>query len=263
MDLYTYISIESFIRGCQLSASSGALSFRADSLFYAVPADRYQYGLQLLRKAIHAYEACHGLSGEGSKEKVPFFLDHRLKLVGPDAEMFVFPLSENAEPPANGLASGKPMIRLAFDYTLLMEFCLSENLFLMRCKYDEEQNLHTFLAQMDREYSRFFFDDEHSGFAPDSHFFSLLCNACLEVRPPHLASEKAWQLALLREPAEAEYRTDNDRLIPFVSLKVPLACIRQITLFDDCTFELNYNSLVGFLQSMGLPPQHYLVGMSD
>lgn len=263
MDLYLYISIESFIKGCHLSGSKDSISLKVDNFMYSVPEEIYFYGLDLLRKSIRMHEAQHHISPAESKQALPFFRENRRMLVGPEVEMYTLPLFENPDRELFRPNASKPFLRITLDYHLLMQYCLSENLYLLRCKYDEEKNVQTFTEQMEREYSRFFYDDEHTGFTADSHFFSLLCQACMEVRPPHLAFEKGWQIARLLEPAEAEYRMDEDVLIPFTRVSLPFACIRQMALCDSATYELNYNSLAGFLQSIGLPPQQYLEGMAE
>lgn len=263
MDLYLYISIESFIKGYRLSQSKDSISLNVDNLMYSVPDEIYLYGLDLLRQSIRIYEAQNNISPAESKQAIPFFRENRRMLVGPEVEMYTFPLFENPEREPFPSTHSAPFLRITLDYPLLMQYCLSENLYLLRCKYDEEKNLQTFTQQMEREYPRFFYDDEHTGFTADSHFFSLLCQACMEVRPPRLAFEKGWQIARLLEPSEVEYRMKEDVLIPFTRISLPLACIRQVALCDSVTYELNYNSLAGFLQSIGLPPQQYLEGMAE
>lgn len=263
MDLYLYISVEAFTKGYRLSRQKNSISIRVENFMYAVPENIYRYGLDLLRKAIRIYEEQNHISPDASKQAIPFFREKRRMLVGPELEMYVLPLYENSDIIPFQFAGSKPFLRIKLDYNLLMQYCISENLYFLRCKYDEEKNLQTFVTQMEREYSRFFFDDEHTGFTADSNFFSLLCNACLEVRPPCLAPEKSWEIAFLQEPSEVKYRMEHNLLIPFTILSIPLSCIRQIALRDSRTYELNYNSLAGFLQSIGLSPQQYLEGMSD
>lgn len=263
MDLYLYISIESFIKGFRLSRSKDCISLNVDNLMYSIPEEIYFYGLDLLRESIRLYEAQKNISPADSKQAIPFFRENRRMLVGSEMEIYTLPLFENPEKELFRSAGSTPFLRITLDYRLLMQYCLSENLYLLRCKYDEEKNLQTFTQQMEREYSRFFYDDEHTGFTADSHFFSLLCQACMEVRPPRLAFEKSWQIARLLEPSEVEFRMEENMLIPFTRLSLPLACIRQVSLRDSVTYELNYNSLAGFLESIGLPPQQYLEGMGD
>lgn len=116
---------------------------------------------------------------------------------------------------------------------------------------------------MDREYDKFFFDEEHSGFTADSRFFSLLCNACLEVKKPLSAPEKERRLAVLRSPSEAGYRYDNGQLLPSVPISLPLSVIRRVALLNSEKEGLNFSALAGFMQRIGLPPERYLEGLLE
>ena len=135
-------------------------------------------------------------------------------------------------------------LRLTFDYGALGEYSLSEEKYLLRCKYNEEENLNAFVSQMRREYDKFFYDEEHTGFKRDSRFFSMLCNACLEVREPCWASEQA-------------------NLVPYVDYAIPFGCLRRIALMNLSENSLTYSALAGFLQSIGLAPDRYLEGMLE
>ena len=154
-------------------------------------------------------------------------------------------------------------LRLAFDYGALGEYSLSGDKYLLRCKYDEEENLNAFVSQMRREYDKFFYDEEHTGFKRDSRFFSMLCNACLEVREPRWASEQEWRLVQFCGPAEAGYDFIGGSLVPYVDYAIPFECLRRIALTDLTENRLTYSALAGFLQSIGLAPDRYLEGMLE
>ena len=105
-------------------------------------------------------------------------------------EMYALSLYQNLEIPSGVKEKDTSCLRLTFDYGALGEYSLSEEKYLLRCKYNEEENLNVFVSQMKWEYDKFFYDEEHTGFKRDSRFFSMLCNACLEVREPRWVSEQ-------------------------------------------------------------------------
>jgi hypothetical protein len=154
-------------------------------------------------------------------------------------------------------------LRLTFDYGALGEYSLSEEKYLLRCKYNEEENLNAFVSQMKWEYDKFFYDEEHTGFKRDSCFFSMLCNACLEVREPRWVSEQEWRLVQFCDPVEAEYDFIGDNLVPYVDYAIPFGCLRRIALVNLSENSLTYSALAGFLQSIGLAPDRYLEGMLE
>lgn len=264
MELYAYISLHSFVEGCVVTTGEPALTLQADNLLYTVPQEEYQYGLSLLRKAIGEYEVQKGILAEESKQAIPFFREKRRVLIGPEMDIYKLSFYENeTELPEKVKSAKQPYLRLSFDYEQLAEHCLFENMFLVRCKYDERQVLDNFLTQMEREYDKFFFDDERSGFTSDSRFFSLLCNACLEVKKPPYASEKEWRLAVLRSSVDADYRYEDGQLKPFVPISLPLNVIRKVTLLDSEKEDLNFSALAGFMQRIGLSPERYLEGLLE
>lgn len=231
MHLHLYISLDSFAEGCSsYNEQDASFTLRLPNLFHSLAEEEYLYGLSLLRKAIGKYEELNGIELINSKQAVPFFLENRLKLVGPDMDLFITSLYANAEIPASLSAINKPHLHLTLDYNRLVEHCLSENIFLIHCKYDEVQVIENFTRQMEREYNKFFFDKENNGFTADSHFFSLLCNACLEVKESRFSEEEEWRLALLSPPSEAENSFIDGRLTPYVTIKLPLSCISQTAL---------------------------------
>jgi hypothetical protein len=154
-------------------------------------------------------------------------------------------------------------LRLTFDYGALGEYSLSEEKYLLRCKYNEEENLNVFVSQMKWEYDKFFYDEEHTGFKRDSRFFSMLCNACLEVREPRWVSEQEWRLVQFCDPVEAEYDFIGANLVPYVDYAIPFGCLRRIALVNLSENSLTYSALAGFLQSIGLAPDRYLEGMLE
>ena len=159
MELSGYISLQSFVEGCTGPAGEPAFILQAENLLYTVPEEEYQYGLSLLRKAIGAYEAQKGIPLESSKQAIPFFREKRRMLIGPEMELYKFSFYENETVlPEKVQSAGQPYLRLSFDYEQLAEHCLFENIFLVRCKYDEKRILDNFITQMDREYDKFFFD---------------------------------------------------------------------------------------------------------
>lgn len=142
MELSGYISLQSFVEGCTAPAGEPAFILQAENLLYTVPEEEYQYGLSLLRKAIGAYEAQKGIPLESSKQAIPFFREKRRMLIGPEMELYKFSFYENETVlPEKVQSAGQPYLRLSFDYEQLAEHCLFENIFLVRCKYDEKQIL--------------------------------------------------------------------------------------------------------------------------
>ena len=264
MELYAYISLHSFVEGCMGATGEPVFILQADNLLYTAPLEEFQYGLSLLRKAIGEYERQKGIPAEESKQAIPFFREKRRMLIGPEMDIYKLSFYENqTELPEKIKSDKQPYLRLSFDYEQLAEHCLFENMFLIRCKYDERQILDNFIIQMEREYNKFFFDDEHSGFTSDSRFFSLLCNACLEVKKPSYATGKEWRLAVLRSPVDAGYQYEDGLLRPFVPISLPLKVIRKVTLLDSEKEELNFSALAGFMQRIGLSPERYLEGLLE
>ena len=153
---------------------------------HIVPQEEIEYGLSLLRESIGLYEERKGIPVEKSKKAMPFFRQDSRMLVGPEIGMYVIPLYEKPGEPAR---YAEPSLLLELDYQSLGELCLFENYSLLSCKYEKEPILNHFTAQLEKEYDTFFFDEEHTGFTPDSRFFSMLCNACLEVKQPSSVGE--------------------------------------------------------------------------
>ena len=116
-----------------------------------------------------------------------------------------------------------------------------------------------FTAQLEKEYDTFFFDEEHTGFTPDSRFFSMLCNACLEVKQPSSVGDKEWRLASLQATDEVLYRYEHGNLIPYVPISMPVDCLKRVYLEDFRRQPLLFGTLNGFLKSKGLPAEQLLI----
>ncbi len=256
MVLYCSVSLGSFVESLEKTAGLGSFfTIPAIGLMHLVPPEEIEYGLSLLRESIGLYEERLGIPAEKSKKAMPFFRQDSRMLVGPEIGMYVIPLYEK---PGEPTPSAGPSLVLELDYRSLGELCLFENYSLLSCKYEKEPVLDHFAAQLEREYDTFFFDEEHTGFTHGSRFFSMLCGACLEVRPPSLMGEKEWRLALLRSPEEASYRYERGSLIPYVPVSLPIECLKRIYLEDFRRQPLLFGTLNGFLKSKGLPAEQLL-----
>ena len=73
MDLYSYVSIESFVRGCKESKTPGTFTLHVPNLLYAKSDEVIGYGLSLLRRSIVLHEEQKGIGPELSKQNIPFF----------------------------------------------------------------------------------------------------------------------------------------------------------------------------------------------
>ena len=156
MDLYSYVSIESFVHGCKESKTSGTFVLRVPNLLYAKSDEVIGYGLSLLRRSIVLHEEQNGIKQEFSKQQIPFFRENRRMLIGPEMEMYALSFYQNPEIPSGVKEKKASCLRLTFDYGALGEYSLSEEKYLLRCKYDEEENLSVFVSQMRQEYDKFF-----------------------------------------------------------------------------------------------------------
>lgn len=227
----------------------------AIGLMHLVPQEEIEYGLSLLRESIALYEEWKGIPAEKSKRTMPFFRQDSRMLVGPEIGMYVIPLYEK---PGEPVQSAEPSLVLELDYRSLGELCLFENYSLLSCKYEKESVLDHFTTQLEKEYDTFFFNEEHTGFTPDSRFFSMLCEACLEVRPPSAVADKEWRLSLLRSPEEVNYRYERGGLIPYVPVSLPVECLKRVYLEGFQRQPLLFGTLNGFLKSKGLPAEQLL-----
>lgn len=253
--LYVYLPLEKFFACLARTGEEGTLRLELTRLAHLVPERDYQYGLDVLREAIGRYESLRGIPPEASKRAMPFFRDHSRQLVGPELGMYVLPLFEN---PGYAPEADEPVVRVALDYELLADYCLSNDYSLFRRKYDRALCLDHFLKRLAREYDKVFFDEEHTGFAADSRFFSLLANACLEVADPAGAAWREWRLVAFRRPEEVAYRYERAMIWPYVELPLPVACLRGVCLLEGERQPLLRGTLVGFLRRAGLPAEQLL-----
>lgn len=263
MYLYSYLTVKSFVESCRSVVAEGNYNLQLLNLMYSVPEKETDYGLSLLRRSIREYERAHSVDPEQSKKEMPFFRNNRRWLVGPEVEMYIRSFYESPELPHAYRECNEPLLRIAFDYSGLGDYCLSENLHLLRCKYEEEKNLQTFSVQMEREYSKFFFDDEHTGFTAGSRFFSLLCNACLEVRPPEFEAEKEWRMVRFFRPAEASYDFSAGGFYSFTSVSLPFSTVKRLKLMNWENDRKTFGVLAGFLQHIGSMPERLLEGLIE
>ena len=100
MDLYSYVSIESFVRGCKESKTPGTFTLHVPNLLYAKSDEIIGYGLSLLRRSIVLHEEQKGIGPELSKQNIPFFRENRRMLIGPEVEMYALSLYQNLEIPS-------------------------------------------------------------------------------------------------------------------------------------------------------------------
>ena len=100
MDLYSYVSIESFVRGCKESKTPETFTLHVPNLLYAKSDEVIGYGLSLLRRSIVLHEVRNGIKQEFSKQNIPFFRENRRMLIGPEMEMYALSLYQNLEIPS-------------------------------------------------------------------------------------------------------------------------------------------------------------------
>lgn len=255
MDLHLLLSLNSFVSG--LSQPS-LLTVPALNLVNEAPEESI-YGLDLFRRGIEAYEEAKGITVPDSKRAIPFFRENRRMLVGAEVEMYALSLYEGDK---DALPTGSDLI-VTFDYARLAEHCLTEIISLLRCSYNEAANLQWYVEQLDKEYDKFFYDDEYTGFTRDSGFFSLLCNACLKMQPSCRSEEKEWKMVCFCPPEEAEYGYIQGRFSAYHSFTFPVDCIRQIEMPRREERIAEFSALAGFLQSKGLSPERLVEGLLE
>ena len=258
MVLYKRISLPAFVESLERTAgTSSSFTLSAIELMHEVPREEVDYGLSLLRESIGLYEESEGIPAERGKRAIPFFREGSRMLVGPEMGMYVIPLHERLEAAEAG-CDKEPHLVLELDYRLLGEHCLLENYALSPCKYDKESVIRHFMELLKTEYDTFFFDEEHTGFKPGSRFFSMLCEAALEVKPASSDTDKEWRLAVWKSPEEVSYRYGRGTLLPYAPLEFPLECLRHIHLCDRERHPLLFGALIGLLKSKGLPAEQLL-----
>ena len=256
MKIYVPLFLKNFIDGVSENGISREFNLYLPNRLTDIFIAEYTYGLSLFRQAIGNFETNRGIPPEESKKEVPFFRENLNILVGPEMHIYATRLYENYE----ACLIENPDLILTLDYEKLGEHCIFENLFLLKCKYEEEQNIRFFENQLETEYKKFFYDEEYTGFAPDSRFFSLLCNACLEIRESRLAAQKEWVIASLVMPDDATYQYNAGRLESFTTTSIPFDMIEQISM--PCYKERrdDYTALAGFLKQKGLNLEGLLEG---
>lgn len=256
MKIYYPISLKLFAKGMLNASGNRNFSLQLNNLLAGKNRAEYNYGLSMLRLAIISFEQKNGVPESRSKARIPFFRENMSQLVGPEMNIYSASLFESHE----ACLQREPELILAFNYEELGEHCILENLFLTRCKYDMEQAVSVFEKQLEREYEKFFYNEEYTGFASDSQFFSMLCNACLEIRKYKFADQKEWCVASLVMPENADYRYRNGQLESFVSTPVPFQAIERINMPDYRQRRDEYTALIGLLKQQGLNPEGLLEG---
>lgn len=256
MKLYCPVSLEMFIKGTDNTNVSKEFCLHLHNRLSDKYTQEYTYGLSLLRQALQKYEKNKGIAHEESKSEIPFFRNNLSLLVGPEMQLYASGLYETMEV----VNKDFPDLILTLDYEKLGEHCIFENLFLMKCKYNEEQNILFFEKQLEREYEKFFYDEEYTGFTSDSRFFSMLCNACLEIREPKYAEGKEWQIASLQMPENAFYQYSNGILESYFTTNIPIKIIERISMPDYRNRRDEYTALAGLLKQIGLNPEDLLEG---
>ena len=212
--------------------AAGSLCLRAENLLYSLSSEEYEYGLTIFRKAIAGYEASRNIPAGKSKAGIPFFRTDRLRLVGPDTEMYFLSFYETLLPASPVKEKFRaPAICLGIDYEALADYCLFENASLFKCGYDAVQAEAFFLKELETEYGRFDFDEEHTLFTKGSRFASLLYTACSKWKEAHFQEENEWRLTLYRTAEETDFCCKEDGLFPFSPVRLPAACLRSVTVY--------------------------------
>lgn len=263
MELYQYLTIETFFRILKQSKNSEYYILPAMNLMHLLSEEEYMYGLSLLREAFILYEKENNIYEVESKSSMPFFRENSRVLVGPEVGLFIIPLFGSKESKESSLSIKDQTVSITWDYNKLAEHCLLENIFLVKGKYEKEQVIENFRKQLEVEYDKIFFNEEYTGFTSDSRFFSMLCNACLEVIKPCKKTENEWRIVMIKSLSEADFSYQSDQLFPFVSIEIPKDCLKEIKLLEYEKDPLLYGTFAGFLKSEGLEPSVYLCGMQD
>ncbi len=255
MVLYHNITLRDFVAGLEhTSEMNPFFSLPAVELMHQEGREDIDYALSLVREAIVLYEEREGIPQERSKRAIPFFRQGSRMLIGPEIGLHILTLSESAL--ADSLKE-EPMLCLELDYQQLGMLCLLEDYSLVSCKRDRDAMTARFMEQLSNEYDTFFFDAEHTGFTANSRFFSLLQEACLEVLSGR-EDTKMWRLVARIAPEEASYRYDRGDLVPYLPIRLPVACLNRIHLMGQADQPLLFGTLNGFLKSKKLPAERLL-----
>ncbi len=257
MVLNYFISVEAFVHGLQGVGKKSLVRLLLRDLLLENPD---LYGFEVLRKAISKYEAEQSIPIEESKSRMPFFRQYQRRLIGPEWTPFVASFYEKTA----WRRDIHPCLRLTFDAERLSEYCLNENVFFFRCKYDEQQSLKSLEQSLEREYNKVAFDEKNTGFDSDSRFVSLLYNAALEICPVEESERGEWRMALFKTPEETSYCWEKGALRTFSVLDVPLSCLVGIELKPDYR-EMSplYTTIIGLMKQCGWVPERLLTGLME
>lgn len=218
------------------------------------------FGLQLVRKAIGGYEQKLPAPVVSSKVNMPFFRENQLRLIGPELIPFACSLFEET----TTYVPSENTLWLYLDSEDLIDWCLGENLSLVHCKYSESEWTASLISQLKQEYNKIFFDDEHTGFLPGSHFVSVLYRALFEGRPDLEQGNKEWRITTLVAPADADYAWNGTSLKPYKTVQIPVDFVRQIEMYPDYRNDpALYTALIGALKKVGLTPESLLIGLME
>ncbi len=263
--LNLYISLREFTASANKETHGSFSLFLQDHCVNLARQRKESYGLSLIREAIRQYEIEQGLQAlNASKAAIPFFRSHQARLIGPEMTLFSYSLFEKTFVPEEVRQSSLPWLRISIDYASLAEYCLLNNFYLIRCKYNQEENLHYLKQKIAEEYEGIFFNEQETGFKPSSRFFSLLYQACLEMEQPENENRAEWRILAIAPPEHASYRYENDTLLSYFTADIPLTCIREIQLLPDYRQQIaNYTSLIGLLSQLGLRAGSLIKEMKD
>lgn len=231
--LYYYTTLEAFFEKISPHSATAGFSLPACSFLYTQPAGEYEYGLGLLREAIDRYEKAHPMSVDHSKTQIPFFRNDRLKLIGPEEEMYVASFYEDYKVESRWKQSGSnhSLICLGLEYDSLMEYCIFENASLFRCEYDREAFIRTMVQELENgEYEKFDYDEEHTMFCPGSRFASLIYQACSKVRKEEFSEENEWRITLFKEAQDVCFSYRQSSIIPYCPVQLPWDALKTLTL---------------------------------
>lgn len=255
------ISIPDFLSTCKEMEHKPCFELVLSDLLYEHGVLQPEpFGLQGIRKVIEVYEQSLSVGKSSNKKEMPFFREHQLRLIGPELVPFACSLYEES----TSFTPAQNDLWISLDSEDLIDLCLGENLSLVCCKYDENEMLETFEPLLKQEYDKILFDEENTGFLPDSRFVSLLYKALFEWRPAVEQPRKEWRITSLNTPEEADYRWNGTTLKPMKAIQVPASYIRQIEIYPDYQQEpALYTALIGALKKVGLVPELLLTGLVE
>lgn len=261
MKLKCVVSLEDFFYANNKCEENSCFKISmSDVLVEKFDSQNEPFGFSILRDAIKNYEEQNPLCPSPSKSAMPFFRENQRRLIGPELIPFSFSFFEEN----STFQPHETSVVLTFELEDLIDFCLNENYSLIRCKYNREECHDAFFNEMKREYDKVFFDEENTGFRPDSHFSSILYKALFECCPESEKELKEWRISTLVEPADADYIYDKNMIKAVKSIYLPKSYIKQIKLYPDYVKNQGiYTTLIGFLKKNGLVPERLLVGLIE